>query len=163
MILIGDKQTFAFETSRRDKYLTHQVLTVDIYIAGKRLTVQDNAVYVPQFLGDIDAAQRHMRNDLGWLQYRDDLSDMNLTEGHLHLAKTQPSFLNWGPTTDDISCQLIAFRNSLWITVFLYSEYPDHESIAPFVEGARISPFDLILTLQQQADLMSGYHQTGNA
>lgn len=156
MTVIGDKRSFAFETSICDGYLSDQILTVDIFVADKRLTVLDNAAYVPQFAGDIDAEQHYLRNNLAWLQYRDDLSGMNLTLAHLHLSRTEDwsQFLNWGPTTDDISCQLIAFRDSLWITCFLYSENPDYETNDPLVHGCQVSPFDLICTLESQAKLM---------
>lgn len=156
MTVIGDKRTFAFETSPCNQFPGHPFLTVDIYVAEKLVTVRDNVAFVPQFLGDIDATRHQMRHDLRWLQYRDDLADMNLTNAHLHLSKTEGwlKFLNWGPTTDDISCHLIVYQDSLWMTVFLYSENPDYETNPPLVNGARISPFELMATLDSQADLM---------
>ena len=156
MTVIGDKRSFAFETSSCTDYPSDKFLTVDIYIADKCVTILDNSAYVPQFLGDIEATLNHMRNNITWLQYRNDLSDMNLAEAHLHLSKTEDrlKFLQWGPTTDDISSHLIVFQDSLWITAFLYSENPDYEINDPIVQGARLSPFDLISTLDQQCQLM---------
>ena len=156
MTLIGDRRTFAFETSLCVDHAPAQFLTVDIFAAGKLLTVRDNAAYVPQFAGDLDAEQNHRRHDLTWLQHRNDLADLNLTQAHLHLAKTEGwlKFTNWGPTTDDISCHLIVLQNSLWITAFLYSENPDYEKNDPVVHGCRVSPFDLLSTLAAQALLM---------
>lgn len=157
MTIIGDKRTFAFETS--SSFVTgsaNQFLKVDIFVADKLLTVVDNTVYVPQFLTSLESTTRFMRHDLSWLQYRDDLSGMNLTEAHLYLRKNEGwlKFLNWGPTTDDVSCHLIVYLNSLWITTFLYSENSDFETNPPVVHGARLSPFDLIATLDSQLDLM---------
>ncbi len=156
MTVIGDKRTFAFATSPCNQFPGQPFLTVDIYVADKRVTLRDNVAYVPQFLSDIDSTHQHMRHSLSWLQYRDDLCDMNLTEAHLYLAKTEGwlKFLNWGPTTDDISCHLIVYQDSLWITVFLYSENRDYEKNPPIVHGVRVSPFDLIATLGSQAELM---------
>jgi hypothetical protein len=125
---IGDKQTFAFETCRYRDCSPRDFQTVDIYVAGKRITVQDNTAFVPQFLGSIDASRTYLKRDISWLQYRDELDGMNLTEAHLYLAKRELSFLHWGPTTDDVSSQLIVFQNSLWITAFLYSENQDWET-----------------------------------
>jgi len=159
MTMIGDKRTFAFETSPCAQSSSDQFLTVDIYVAGKRVTILDNTVWVPHFLGHIEETHRHLRNNLKWLQYRDDLAGMNLTETHLYLWRTEGwnKFLDWGPTTDDVSCHLIIFQDSLWITFFLYSENPHHETDTPLVHGARISPFALVSTLQQQAELMRKY------
>ncbi|WP_157593991.1 hypothetical protein [Rubripirellula obstinata] len=156
MTLIGDKRSFAFETSPCDEHAPDEFLTVDIFVADKLLTILDNAAYVPQFCGDIDAEQNHRRHDLTWLQRRDDLTGMDLTQAHLYLTKTEhwSQFLNWGPTTDDISCHLIIFRESLWITAFLYSENPDYDTNDPVVHGCKVSPFDLISILQSQSALM---------
>ncbi|WP_413431586.1 hypothetical protein [Crateriforma spongiae] len=155
MTVIGEKRTFAFETAPCDEYPSEPYLTVDIYVADKLLTIRDNVAYVPQFLGDVDATCNRMRHNLSWLQYRDDLADMNLTDAHLHLSNTEGwlKFLNWGPTTDDISCHLIVYQDSLWITAFLYSENPDYETNTPIVHGVRLSPFDLIATLESQSEL----------
>ncbi len=159
MTVIGDKRSFAFETSPCKDYPSNNFLPVDIYIANKCVTVLDNSAYLPQFLGDIEATLNHMRNNIKWLQYRNDLSGMNLTEAHLHLSKTEVGlkFLNWGSTTDDISSHLIVFQDSLWITAFLYSENPDYAINDPIVHGARLSPFDLIATLDQQCQLMRNF------
>ena len=156
MIEIGDKRSFGFETSNCGDCPSEQFLTVDIFIAGKLLTTSDNSAYVPHFAGVVDATQRHLRNDLAWLQYRDDLSALNLSEAHHYISRTEgrESFMNWGPTTDGFSCHLIVFRGSLWITAYIYSENPDHETNAPIVDGCKVLPFDLIVTLERQAQAM---------
>jgi hypothetical protein len=156
MTVIGDKRSFAFETTSCDQFPGESYLTVDIYIADKRLTVRDNVVYVPQFVGDLDATYHRLLHSLSWLQYRDDLSDMNLTQAHLHLAKTEGwlKLINWGPTTDDISCHLIVYQDALWLTVFLYSENHDYETNPPNIHGVRVSPFDLVATLKAQAEFL---------
>lgn len=149
---IGDKTTLAFETSVSAEFPPPAYLIVDIYIANKLATVRDNTVFVSQFLGDMRATHRYLKKQIAWLQYRDDLADMNLTQAHLHLAKTEGwlKFLDWGPTTDDISCHLIVYNAALWITAFLFSENSDYEVNDPLIHGARISPFDLIETLEHQ-------------
>ena len=156
MTVIGDKRTFAFETYPCSENPSERYLTVDIYVADKLLTVRDKVAFVPHFLLKIDTTCNWMRNNLSWLQYREDLAGMNLTDAHLHLSRTEGwnIFLDWGPTTDDISCHLIVYRDSLWITAFLYSENPDYETNPPIVHGARLSPFDLFATLKSQAELM---------
>jgi hypothetical protein len=121
----GNPQGFAIELgSSFETSPTSGLRVVDIWAAGRELCCDDNRVFVPQFCLSIEAT-------ITWLLWDHDLSlpspDLSPEENHRRV-KTDPKeregyrFLDWGPTTDNLTAFLFQRDRSMLITFEFWRE-----------------------------------------
>ncbi|MBN1209667.1 MAG: hypothetical protein JXB05_32765 [Myxococcaceae bacterium] len=127
--LIGNSEVFSFSLGEPDESLLQEV---DIYVAGRRVTVMDNTVYLPGFTYALERSASYWRKADGH-RYADYFSGMSAIEAHDFLRGTQEegsalhgpegdvlfnrcSFLDWGPTTDASLCFLVPVNGLLYLT-----------------------------------------------
>jgi hypothetical protein len=89
---IGDKNSIAFIIGER---AGRDLRVVNVYVGGELITCYDNTAYVPQFVHSI-------------AREATDIADRNISE--------QYSFLNWGPTTDNVSARGVLEGSNLRLT-----------------------------------------------
>ncbi len=107
----GSRSTFAFEIG--ENHESHSDLRkVDVYAEGRRLTCDDNVVYVPQFLNaltcDLDRLvfppdpKRDLPPNPGLSPTENHkyLRELAMEDNRLHLYHR---FMDWGPTADNVS------------------------------------------------------------
>ncbi len=63
MKIIGDKKVFAFEIGEKT---SSQLQTVNIYIANRNICVDDNSVYIPQFINALWHTSEFLKNKLDY-------------------------------------------------------------------------------------------------
>jgi hypothetical protein len=92
-MVIGNKEVFAFVIGQKEN-ATMQI--VDIWIENELITKFDNTVYLPQFV-----------------------NSLTLEVGTLEKNKVQDDyiFLNYGPTTDDVSSRIKFTNDDIHIDV----------------------------------------------
>jgi len=78
---IGDKSKLAFVIGER---AGQDLRMVNVYVGGELVTYYDNTAYVPQFVHSIEREALAIENN-------------NISDEYV--------FLNWGPTTDDVSAR----------------------------------------------------------
>ena len=106
---ISDNSKIGFSIGEKT---SRDLRVVDVYVGGELVTYYDNTVYVPQFIHSVETEAS------------------NIEVGNL---SSEYFFLDWGPTTDDVSargqvandnlklsCEL---RNGKFIEVTLPIEY----------------------------------------
>ncbi|MFJ8827666.1 hypothetical protein ACIREE_38740 [Streptomyces sp. NPDC102467] len=138
-VLLGDKNRFAAEVGAWDNALRR----VDLWAAGKWLTCDDNSVFVGQFRQDVLDTAAWMRSGQGSPLPFDGLSPQathrrlmrragadDETEADFAL-RSQFRFLNWGPTTDNVTAHLFRDANRLALTLQFWREehlikHPEH-------------------------------------
>jgi hypothetical protein len=76
---IGDNSKIGFIIGERT---SRDLRIVDVYVGGVLVTYYDNKAYVPQFIHSIECEAS-------------DIENRKISDEYL--------FLNWGPTTDDVS------------------------------------------------------------
>ena len=160
MHVIGDKSRLAFVTSPYEDHSTASALTVDIFVGGRTLTIRDNIAYVPGFTCAMEYSVRYYAKAIDWLLPDPAIDGMNLTEAHLYYYYNDRSrtCFDWGPTTDDISSFLIPYNDTIYLTYFLYSENPDHETNPPIIRGEKLHYLEFLSTIYRQWKLMQEYN-----
>jgi hypothetical protein len=160
MNIIGDKSKLAFVTSPYEDHPTSSSLIVDIVVGGRTITRRDNVVYVPGFTCAMEYSVNYYAKTIEWLLPDPAIDGMNLSEAHLFYLRKDRSAVcfDWGPTTDDISSFLVHYDNSVYLTYFLYSEYPDYESNPPIIRGEKLHYLEFLSTLYLQWRLMQEYN-----
>ncbi|WP_448321049.1 hypothetical protein [Streptomyces sp. CO7] len=127
--LLGDKSLFAAEVGEPGP-----LCRVDLWAAGRWLTCGDNMVYVPQFRHDVLDAAAWLRSGGGSPLPFDGWS---ATAAHRRLRQlageeseagyrmhSRFRFLDWGPTTDNVTAYLFRHGGHLVITAEFWRE--DH-------------------------------------
>lgn len=89
---IGDKSKVAFIIGERT---SHDLRVVNVYIGNELVTYYDNTAYVPQFVHSVECEAS-------------DIENRNISNEY--------SFLDWGPTTDDVSVRGVLENNDLRLT-----------------------------------------------
>jgi hypothetical protein len=89
---IGDKSKIAFTIGDR---ASQDLRVVNVYVGDELVTYYDNTVYVPQFVYSIESEAL-------------DLEKSNVSNEYF--------FLNWGPTTDDVSARGVLEGGNLKLT-----------------------------------------------
>jgi hypothetical protein len=125
--LFGNKKRFAAEVGNFYKG-SPQLRRVDLWAAERRLTRQDNMVFLPQFCGDVE-------NAIEKLQSGHDFSlpfpGLSPEETYRHIRNLDDDsrerfesfwFLRWGPTTDAISPYVFRTGARLSITFEFHRE-----------------------------------------
>ncbi|HEX4909540.1 MAG TPA: hypothetical protein VFV64_02115 [Permianibacter sp.] len=130
MRLFGDQSLFAFGVHEDDQA---DLRKVDIFIGGRNVCCDDNCVYLPHFAARLkDVVADHSMKDNSW-KYERYLAGMTVEQIHTFLMSTRDSesenygleddrlypyyrFLDWGPTTDNLTSFLFPFGNELYLT-----------------------------------------------
>ncbi|WP_432920427.1 hypothetical protein ACQPZZ_20435 [Microbispora sp. CA-135349] len=133
-VLLGDKQRFGMEVG---DWVDSELRQVDLWIAGQRLTCDDNLAFVKQFRLSVAGTARWMRSGGGSPPPFPGLSPV---AAHRRLVDESEDFeetawncrfFGWGPTTDNL--QAFAFREGAHLTITVafwreehLREHPEH-------------------------------------
>lgn len=138
-MVLGDKQRFAAEVGEWDGVLCQ----VDLWVAGNRLTCDDNMAFAKQFrLAVLDTAARLRSGEGSSLPF----AGLSPEATHRRLMlragdddetgadyelRSQFRVLSWGPTTDNVTAHLFRNGDRLVITLQFWREehllkHPEH-------------------------------------
>lgn len=120
--IIGSREIFAFDFDPEPA--PHGLQRVDIWVAGIRLTCDDNSPYMPQFWDSVESTLCHVLSGRGLV-----LTDHSLTVEELHRRAANQEdgyerhrFMYWGPTTDNISSFIFLRDGNATITFEFWRE-----------------------------------------
>jgi hypothetical protein len=156
MIQIGDRATFAAEVGART---SRDLRTVDLWAAGKLLTTDDNAAFVPSFChflrstaaqvrgGEVPACPYPERTpeQIFRLLHADDKTDLRQKFWLLH----------WGETVDNVSSYTYLDKDENVVIVFAFwrKTHPHPDDLGK-IFTASIPPAEFATTLEKTADLL---------
>jgi hypothetical protein len=148
---IGDVNALAIETG---EFRGRGIRRVDIWIAKKWLTCNDNSAYLPTFCPDVE--------DAIWWLYSDPqlelpFSGLSVTENHIRVraergkSRERHRFFNWGPTTDNVICFLFRHLASLHLTFEFWRDNHHDSTDMGRVFTVAITERELLRTLHGTA------------
>ncbi|WP_430495924.1 hypothetical protein ACQRWP_16790 [Micromonospora trifolii] len=149
----GDPATFAVEIGEVEP---HQLRAVDLWAAGKRLTIKDSHAFLPFFI-------RVMRSSAAQVRRRD--VEPCPVPGRtpeeifrlLHADDTefreQSWFLQWGETVDNVFKYAYLDDDLVIVFAFWRPDQPFPDDLGK-VFVARIPPEEFVATVEQAADLL---------
>jgi len=149
-MIIGDLDTFAFDVGRKEG---KDLRRVDVVIGGRYVCCDDRVVFVPQFSFDLERSLKKIQSQVAG-QLENILGGRTPEEAHRFIVSTTSEesenfykpeleevwptfrFMNWGPTTDNLTCFLLPLEGKLFITYeFWREEHQKQEEIGQvFVE-----------------------------
>lgn len=155
----GDRSTFAIELGNSDD-VSPDLRTVDVYADGRWLTCDDNVVYLPQFIGSLN-------DDLDWaitpegdkrdtppfpdrspVENHREMLRLAIDDNDLHLFH---SFMDWGPTSDNVSMHLFRIDGTAHRPFSFWRESHHDPTERDTIYCARLSVDDLRVTLHRAA------------
>ena len=162
-MIIGNKSTFAFDIGEQD--LGTELRTVDIVIGNQYVCCVDNSAFVPQFITSMQRdVNRILKND--WTRYQKYFEGKSISEIHEFILRTRTegteeydiendniyplhNFLNWGPTTDNLCCFIIAWNDRHFLTYqFWRPEHPNKSEIGK-IQNVEIELTEIIKTIEE--------------
>ncbi|MFI6273416.1 hypothetical protein [Micromonospora zamorensis] len=149
----GDRATFAVEIGKIE---SRALRVVDLWLAGKRLTVDDNSAFVPFFLRIMRSSAAEVRRrdvkpcpfpgrtpeQIFWLLHADE------TE-----LREQFWFMQWGETVDNLLKYAYLDDDLVIVFQFWRATHPSPEDLGK-VFVARIPPDEFVATVEEAADLL---------
>ncbi|MFK3983436.1 hypothetical protein ACI2K4_24010 [Micromonospora sp. NPDC050397] len=151
----GDRATFAVEIGEFWGG-SSQLRIVDLWAAGKRLTVDDNCAYLPSFTYAMRSTAARVRHgDVGSCPFpgRSPEEIFRLLVADETESREQYWFMQWGPTVDNLS--KYAYLDGDLVLVFTFWR-PTHpvpgERDRVFV--ATIPPADFVATIEAAVGLL---------
>ena len=134
-MIIGNKNTFAFEIAESSNNETRKI---NIIIGNTSLCVDDNSVYIPLFINNLNDSLKKIK-ETDFLTYTSYFNGKNCEETHKFIQSTRNEdssnfdiendglyltyhFMDWGPTTDNISCFLYQNNAQLLLSYEFWRE-----------------------------------------
>jgi hypothetical protein len=149
----GDRATFAVEIGKIE---SDALRVVDLWLAGRRLTVDDNSAFVPFFL-------RIMRSSAAEVRRRDvkpcpfpgraPEEIFRLLHADETEFREQFWFMQWGETVDNLSKYAYLDDDLVIVFQFWRATHPFPEDLGK-VFVARIPPDEFVATVEEAADLL---------
>ena len=155
----GDRLTFAIELGDVIDS-SPDLRTVDVYAAGRWLTCDDNVVYLPHFLGSLNADLDWAVNPVGDKRDRPPFPDRSPRENHREMLRLATDdnrlhlyhrFMDWGPTADNVSMHLFRIEETAHMPFSFWRESHHDPAELGKVYCARLSVDDLRVTLHRAA------------
>lgn len=157
--IIGKKEIFALELFDPEQEAKTRV--VNIFVAGRNLSCDDNTVFVPQFLLSLERSSESLKNKLDYLKFEKYFLGMCASDAHNFIVNSYDekqqfdegdmfeahSFMRWGPTTDNVFCFLIPIGDELFLTYSFWRDSHANSDEIGVANGVRITPFDIIVIL----------------
>lgn len=149
----GDRATFAVEIGEIE---SHTLRVVDLWAAGKRLTIDDNSAFVP-FLSRImrSTAAEVRRRDVRPCPFpgRAPEEIFRLLHADETEFREQFWFMQWGETVDNVSTYAYLDDDLVIVFAFWRATHPFPEDLGK-VFVARIPPEEFVATVEEAADLL---------
>ena len=159
---IGNKDKFAFDIAEN---MEGGLRVVDIIIANRSICCDDNSVYVPQYIESLNTTLEELsKND--YTKHSICLENKSYEEIHRFIESTRDEdsnnyniendelyyiyrFMDWGPTTDNISSFLFPF-NEKWVLTYEFwrKEHKNKEEIE-VVNSIEVNTEELISTIRE--------------
>jgi hypothetical protein len=135
---------------------SHQLRVVDLWLAGKRLTIEDNYAFLPFFIRVMRSSAAQVRRgdvkpcpfpgrtaeEIFWLLRADE------TE-----FREQFWFMQWGETVDNVSKYAYLEDDLVIVFAFWRPDHPSPDDLGK-VFIARIPPEEFVATVEEAADLL---------
>jgi hypothetical protein len=158
MKTFGDKATFAFEVGER---VSGDLRTVNIFIGGRNICCDDNKPYIPQFIGSIARSAEGLKTIDEYLKFERCFSGMTVEEAHEFVKSTRDensenydieddkiylthSFMDWGPTTDNVTSFLLPVENKFFLTYEFWRETHEPASEIGRIYSMEVLPREII-------------------
>ncbi|MGW3786568.1 hypothetical protein ACWD5Z_18440 [Micromonospora chokoriensis] len=149
----GDRATFAVEVG---EIQPPSLRVVDVWVAGRQLTVDDNSAFVPSF-------SHAMRSSAAQVRRRDIRPcpfPGHSPEETFRLLQADETgfaehfwFLRWGETLDGVSTYAYLEQDLVIVFAFWRASHPFPEDLGE-VFVARIPPDEFALTVETAVDLL---------
>lgn len=149
----GDRATFAVEVG---EIQPPSLRVVDLWMAGKRLTTDDNSVFVPSFAHAMRAsAARVNRRDVKPCPSpgRAPEDIFRMLDADETGFREQFWFIQWGETVDNVSTYAYLEDDLVIVFAFWRASHPFPEDLGK-VFVARIPPDEFAVTVEEAADLL---------
>jgi hypothetical protein len=154
----GERATFAVEIGPVDHDASAtQVRTVDLWAAGRHLSCDDRDAFVPAFCLSVEATITSLLSD-------DDRSlphpELSPEENHRRLSEAEYEdrspyrFMNWGPTTDNLSALLFRRGPTAIITFEFWRESHPRPDELGRVFTCELAERELLRSLHQAVCLL---------
>jgi hypothetical protein len=167
--IIGDIERFGFGISPIEDSPSGQVQVVDIYVASKRLAAFDNSAYIPSFATSLERTSDCLKAKIDYLRFVGLFGDKDPMDIHALLRDDETGveeshrFMEWGETTNDIISFLIPYRGQLHLTYQMIDYSKTGVKRLSQVDGLIVTPYELIVTLDQMAQTLQASWHPANA
>ncbi|WP_433268366.1 hypothetical protein ACQPWR_09110 [Micromonospora vinacea] len=149
----GDRAIFAVEVG---EIHPPSLRVVDLWMAGKRLTTDDNSVYAPSFVHAMRAsAARVHRRDVKPCPSpgRAPEEIFRMLDADETGFREQFWFMKWGEMVDNVSTYAYLEDDLVIVFAFWRASHPSPEDLGK-VFVARIPPDEYATTVEEAADLL---------
>ena len=168
MKLIGNKKPFAFEIADHSE---GDMKIVDIWINSISICCDDNTVYLPQFIGSVDLS---LPNDLDLKKYDKYFHGLTPEQIHRFIKSTRDEesenydveddwiyphhqFLDWGATTDNVTCFIFESNGNTFITFSFWREEHHNPDEINHIYKTSISRAELRQVLTETVSYLTNY------
>ncbi|SBT45442.1 hypothetical protein [Micromonospora auratinigra] len=149
----SDRATFAVEIGEVEP---SQLRVVDLWAAGRRLTIEDNSAFLPYFIPVLrSSAARVRRRDVAGCPFpgRTPEEVFRLLHADETEFREQFWFLRWGETVDNVSAYAYLDEDLVIVFAFRREDHPESADLGR-VFVARIPPDEFVTTVEQAAHLL---------
>lgn len=161
-VRLGERERLSVEIGPLlDGSVTNGIRIVSMWAAGRELTCDDDAAYVPQMIAALDAALTGLRSGAGRRlpypqlspaeNHRRLLPDGPRTDGDAHLRYR---FMDWGPTTDNVLALLFLTGDRATITFEFWREHHSRPDELGHVFEVELPLHTLLQILTQAAEAL---------
>lgn len=130
VMIIGNTNTFALDIGA--DYPENQIRKIDVVINNRWVCVDDHSACVPQFITSLELDIKRIRRS-DFSKYNQYFTSLSVHEIHECILKTRTegaeefdieddriyplhTFMDWGPTTDNLTCFLIPKDKEIYLT-----------------------------------------------
>ncbi|WDZ84579.1 hypothetical protein [Micromonospora cathayae] len=149
----GDRATIAVEVG---EVQPPSLRIVDLWVAGKRLTIDDNSVFVPFFSRAMrSSAAQVRRGNVKPCPFPGHAPEeiFRLLQADETGYREQFWFMQWGETVDNVSAYAYLEDELVILFAFWRASHPFPEDLGK-VFVARIPPNEFAATIEESADLL---------
>lgn len=160
-MIIGNKDIYGFELGNNE---SKSLKVVDIIIGNRYVSCDDNTVYLPQFINDVKSTLESLQH-IDYTTYdkyyknktiekihqfisgnwEEGSESFNIEDGQVYSLHR---FMDWGPTTDNITSLLFLYNNELILTYQFWREGHEVKEEINRVNYVKVKKSNLIETLE---------------
>ena len=162
-MIIGDKNAFAIDVGVN--YQGNQIRKIDVVINNQYVCVDDNSAFVPQFITSL-AFDIEQLKKADFNKFDNYFEGLTVPEIHEFILNTRTEgaeefdleddqiyplhcFLDWGPTTDNISSFLIPKNKEMYLTHQFWREEHINKIEIGVINITKVEIEEIIGTLEK--------------
>lgn len=160
-MIIGNKDIYGFDLGKNE---SKSLKVVDIIIGNRYVSCDDNTVYLPQFINDVKSTLKSLQH-IDYTTYDKYYKNKTIEEIHQFISSNWEEgsesfdiedgqiyslhrFMDWGPTTDNITSLLFLYKNELILTYQFWREGHDVKEEINRVNYIKVNKLNLIEILE---------------